>query len=185
MSAPHEWDAGFVGRLLGDLPAVLLAFVGAEKPDDRYTELLLDGHWAAYVATGWNGADQAARRLGVGAGYDLMHRVGAGLHNAMLEDENGERLTRVTVGGMGVESDSSVDLANLWIGSVAIEVELPLELDAGSPCYGPLTIGSGSARRSICRAASRCRTFPTLARPATSRHRSTCRNERARTQPQT
>ena len=138
MSAPHEWDAGFVGRLLGDLPAVLLAFVGAEQPESRLTELNLDGRWAAYIATGWNGSDQAARRLGAGAGYDLMHRVAAGLHNAMLLDENGERLTRVTVDGMGVETDSAVDLANLWIGSISIAVELPMELEEGSPCFGPL-----------------------------------------------
>ena len=138
LSAPHEWDGGFVQRLIGDLPAVLVAFVGAEKPDDRYTELNLDGRWACYIATGWNGSDQAARRLGSGAGYDLMHRVGATLHNAMLLDENGERLTRVTVDGMGVETDSALDIANLWIGSVSVEVELPMELDPGSPCFGPL-----------------------------------------------
>ena len=30
MSAPHEWDAGFVQRLLTDVPAILVAFLGGE-----------------------------------------------------------------------------------------------------------------------------------------------------------
>ena len=140
MSAPHEWDAGFIGRLLGDTPAILIAFLGAEPYDDTKTAtvLICDGKWAAYVCVGWNGADQKSRRLGAGAGFDLMHRAAAVLHTAILKDENGERLPIVQVEGLGVETDSAVDLANLWIGSIAISVELPLELDPGERCYGPL-----------------------------------------------
>ena len=37
-----------------------------------------------------------------------------------------------------METDSALDIANLWIGSIAISVELPLELDPGERCYGPL-----------------------------------------------
>ena len=140
MSAPHEWDGGFVQRLLGDVPAILVAFVGGTPFDDTATSTLLDvkGQWSVYVVTGWNGRDQAARRLGVGAGFDLMHRAAAVLHTAILLDENGERLPQVAVEGLGVESDSAIDISNLWIGSIAISVELPLELLPTESCYGPL-----------------------------------------------
>ena len=137
-SAPHEWDSGFVTRLLDATPAILIAFLGADDPDSKLTSLNLDGRWAAYVCVGWNGQDQAARRLGAGAGFDLMHRAAASLHNAVLTEENGERLPIVAVDGLAVETDSALDIANLWIGSIAITVELPLDLDPGERCYGPL-----------------------------------------------
>ena len=140
MSAPHEWDGGFVQRLLGQTPAVLVAFLGGEPYDDTETSTILQckGAWGVYIAVGWHGAGQAERRLGAGAGFDLMHRVAAALHAARLMDENGEPLPQATVGGLGVETDSALDLANLWIGSVAVSVELPLELVEGDACYGPL-----------------------------------------------
>lgn len=140
MSAPHEWDGGFVTRLLDDTPAILIAFLGAEPYDDTKTSTVLEceGKWAAYVCVGWNGSDQKARRLGAGAGFDLMHRAASVLHTARLLDENGERLPQAQVEGLGVETDSALDIANLWIGSIAISVELPLELDPGERCYGPL-----------------------------------------------
>ena len=40
--------------------------------------------------------------------------------------------------GLAVETDSALDLANLWIGSIAITTELPLELLPTDACYGPL-----------------------------------------------
>ena len=138
MSAPHEWDGGFVQRLIDATPAILIAFLGADEPDSRLTELNLDGRWAAYVCVGWNGQDQKARRLGAGAGFDLMHRAASVLHTAILTEPDGSRLPQVNVDGLGVEADSALDLANLWIGSIALTVELPLALDPGERCYGPL-----------------------------------------------
>ena len=99
---------------------------------------MLDGHWAAYVCVGWNGSDQKARRLGAGAGFDLMHRAAAAIHSAVLTEANGERLPIATVDGIGVETDSAYDIANLWIGSISIAVELPLPLLESDACYGPL-----------------------------------------------
>ena len=117
-SAPHQWDDGFIQRLLSEVPALLVAFVGGEPFDDTATSTLLvvKGQWSIFVVTGWNGRDQAARRLGAGAGFDLMHRAAAALHGARLKDENGELLPQVQVEGLGVESDSSIDISNLWIG---------------------------------------------------------------------
>ena len=139
-SAPHQWDDGFIQRLLSEVPALLVAFVGGEPFDDTATSTLLvvKGQWSIFVVTGWNGRDQAARRLGAGAGFDLMHRAAAALHGARLKDENGELLPQVQVEGLGVESDSSIDISNLWIGTIAVSVELPLELLPGDACYGPL-----------------------------------------------
>ena len=140
LSAPHEWDAGFIQRLLGDVPAILVSFLGGEPYDDTSTSLVLDvmGKWGVYVVTGWNGRDQAERRLGVGAGFDLMHRAAAVLHTAQLADERGNRLPQVQVEGLGVETDSAIDISNLWVGSIAVFVELPLELLPTEDCYGPL-----------------------------------------------
>ena len=140
LSAPHEWDAGFVQRLLTDVPAILVAFLGGEAFEDTTTSTLLDvsGKWSVLICTGWNGRDQASRRLGVGAGFDLMHRAAAVLHTAILTDASGNRLPQVAVEGLGVETDSALDLANLWVGSIAVSVELPLELLPSESCYGPL-----------------------------------------------
>ena len=140
LSAPHSWDAGFIQRLFSDVPALLVAFLGVEPYDDIKTSTVLDvvGKWGVYVCTGWNGADQAARRLGTGGGYDLMHRAAAILHTAILTDATGERLPQVQVEGLGVETDSATDLANLWVGSIALSIELPLELLPSENCYGPL-----------------------------------------------
>lgn len=140
LSAPHEWDAGYVQRLVSKTPAVLVAFHGGDQYDDGGTSNTLDlaGKWSAYIVVGWNSADQAARRIGAGAGFDLMHRVAAILHTAILEDENGERLPSVRVEGVGVETDSALDIANLWIGTVALDINLPLPLLETEACYGPL-----------------------------------------------
>ena len=140
MSAPHEWDNGFIQRLLTVTPAVLVAFLGAEPYGDTATSTTLSmaGKWAAYVVVGWNGQDQKAQRIGAGAGFDLMHRAAAAIHGAILTEPNGERLPQSTVEGLLVRSDSAIDLSNLWIGEIAVSVELPLELLEGDACYGPL-----------------------------------------------
>ena len=132
--------AGFIQRLLTDLPAVLVAFIGAEPYHDTATSttLALVGKWSVYVAVGWNGADQRARRLGAGAGFDLMHRTGAAIHSAILREPNGDRLPQTIVEGMAVATDSAVDIANLWVGEIAVSVEMTLELLEGDACYGPL-----------------------------------------------
>ena len=137
-SAPHEWDQGYIQKLLTTTPTILIAFLGADDPDSKLTELNLNGRWAAYVAVGWNGADQKARRLGAGAGFDLMHRAAAALHNAVLREPNGNRLPMVKVDGLAVEADSAVDIANLWIGSISLGIEVPLPLLPADACYGPL-----------------------------------------------
>ena len=140
MSSPHEWDSGFVSRLLTVTPAVLVAFLGAEPYGDTATSTTLDmiGKWGVYICTGWHGADQKMRRIGAGAGFDLMHRAAAALHSAILKEPNGERLPQTTVEGLQVLTDSAIDLSNLWIGEIAVSVDLPLELLEGDACYGPL-----------------------------------------------
>ena len=115
----------------------LVAFLGGDEPSDS-TSLDLAGKWGVYVVVGWNGQDQKARRIGAGAGFDLMHRAAAALHAAILTEPNGERLPISRVEGLQVLSDSSTDLANLWIAEIAVAVELPLELVESDACYGPL-----------------------------------------------
>ena len=140
LSAPHGWDNGYIQRLFNDVPALLVAFLGGEPFDDTKTSTVLDlaGKWGVYCAVGWNGVGQKERRRGVGAGFDLMHRAASVLHTAILTDAKGNRLPQVQVEGLGVETDSAVDLANLWVGSIALNIELPLELLPTEDCYGPL-----------------------------------------------
>ena len=42
------------------------------------------------------------------------------------------------VEGLGVETDSAIDISNLWVGSIALDINLPLDLDPSELCYGPL-----------------------------------------------
>ena len=67
-----------------------------------------------------------------------MHRAAAALHAAVLAEPNGERLPISQVEGLQVRADSATDLSNLWIGEIAVSVELPLELMPTDLCYGPL-----------------------------------------------
>ena len=137
-SGPREWDNGYLQKLLGVTPAIVVAFVGADDYGATSTVLKLSGKWGIYICTGWNGKGQAERRLGAGAGFDLMHRAASVLHTAFLEDAKGNRLPQVQVEGLGVETDASLDISNLWVGSIAVAVELPLELLPTEDCYGPL-----------------------------------------------
>ena len=138
LSAPHEWDQGFLDRLINVTPAVLVAFLGAEPLPGKETALTLDGKWGVYIVTGWDGRGQKARRLGAGAGFDLMHRAAAAIHNAILREPNGDRLPQTLVDGLEVRTDSALDIANLWVGEVSVSVELPLDLLETDACYGPL-----------------------------------------------
>ena len=139
-SAPHEWDNGYLRRLISSPPSVLVAFLGGEAYDDTTTSttLKLAGKWGAYVVVGWNGANQKERRIGAGAGFDIMHRAAAAIHGAILTEPNGDRLPQTTVEGLQVRSDSAIDISNLWIGEIAVAVELTLELQESDACYGPL-----------------------------------------------
>ncbi len=139
-SSPHSWDDGYLQRLLGALPAIRVAFTGADPYDDTATSTVLDmvGTWEAYICTGWNGTSQEERRKGAGAGFDLLHRAAAALHTAILKDEVGNRLPQVVVDGIEIVSDSALDISNLWVAGIRLKVELPLELVEGDACYGPL-----------------------------------------------
>ena len=137
-SGPHEWDGGYVQRLLTSTPAIRVVFMGAEPHTDTATSTSLNmlGKWAAYVIVGWNGQNEKERRIGAGAGYDLLHRTASALHSAILTDDNGDRLPIASVTGLDVLADSALDLSNLWIAAVEISVEVPLDLMP--ECTGPL-----------------------------------------------
>lgn len=137
-SAPHSWDGSYVQRLVPKTPAVLLAFLGAQ-PDvegGRSTSLILRASWGCYAVIGWNGQSQEQRRLAVDGGYDIVTRVAPIIHSAIIEDPARQRLPIPEVTAIDVLTDSSLDLANLWICEVLIEVELPLEIPFD--CVGPL-----------------------------------------------
>ena len=137
-SAPHEWDDGYIQKLLATTPTILIAFLGADEPNTKLTELNLDGHWGAVVCVGRDGRGQEARRLAAGAGFDLLHRAAAALHGAVLTEPNGDRLPMVKVNRLAVEADSAVDRTSLWIATIHLEIELPLPLLPTDNCYGPL-----------------------------------------------
>ena len=137
-SGPHEWDGAYVQRLLTATPAIRIVFMGAEPYSDTATSTSLNmlGKWAAYVIVGWNGQNEKERRIGAGAGYDLLHRTASALHSAILTDDNGDRLPIASVTGLDVLADAALDLSNLWIAAVEISGELPLDLMP--ECTGPL-----------------------------------------------
>ena len=137
-SAPSEWDTGFIQRLIPSTPAVLLAFLGAEPHADgeKTTSLNLMASWGCYAAIGWNGSSEQHRRLAIDGGYDIVARVAPILHNAIIEDPARQRLPIPEVVKIQTLTDSSVDIANLWVCEMLVEVELPLDIP--EPCIGPL-----------------------------------------------
>ena len=135
-SGPHEWDGSYVQRLLTSAPAIRVVFMGASEYAQQSSSLVLAGKWTAYVAVGWHGKDEKARRLGPDGGLDLLHRTASALHNAILMEADGSRLPICSVTGLDVLADSAFDLNNLWIAAVEITVELPLDLLP--ECIGPL-----------------------------------------------
>ena len=139
-SSPHSWDDGYLQRLLGDLPAIRIAFTSADPYDDTATSTVLDmmGIWECYVCTGWNGTGQVERRKAVGGGFDLLHRAAAALHTAILKDQAGNPLPQVHVDGIEVVSDSSLDISNIWVAAIRLKIDLPLELLPSESCFGPL-----------------------------------------------
>ena len=137
-SGPHAWDGAYVQRLLNSTPAIRVVFLGAESLGETATTLAMAGKWSVIVITGWNGGDEASRRLGPDAALDLLARAAGALHSAVLEDDAGERLTIVDVDGIEVLSDGSADLADLYIAEIGITIELPIEIP--EVCQGPLDL---------------------------------------------
>ena len=138
-SGPFEWSGAYVQKLLAAAPALRVVFLGAGEFDgDKLTTLNLKGRWAVLCVTGWQGGDEASRRLGTGAGYDLLHRAASVLHSAVLTDEVGDRLPIADVDGIEVLTDAAMEEAGLWVGAISVAVELPLELLETENCYGPL-----------------------------------------------
>ena len=145
-SGPFEWSGAYVTALLDAAPAVRVCFMEADEYDDTRTATNLDmaGRWAVLVVTGWRGGDEASRRLGTDAGYDLLARVTAAIHGASLKDENGQplesdygdRVPNPGVMRMDVLTDAALEQTGLWVGAVTVAQPLPLNLPPD--CQGPL-----------------------------------------------
>ena len=139
-SGPHEWDGAYVQKLLAAAPAIRVVFAGAEPHGDtaNSTELNMDGRWMAYIVVGWNGRGEEARRIGAGAGHDLLHRAASVIHSAILTDGVGDRLPIPAVYGIDILADAALDRVQLWVAAITVVVELPLPLLDTENCYGPL-----------------------------------------------
>ena len=135
-SGPHSFDGSYVQRMLSSLPAIRIVFLGCDKYPDATTSLSLAGRWSIILAVGWHGAGQEARRIGPGAGLDLLARAAGALHAAVLKDEHGERLPLIQVDSIEVLSDGAQDIANLWVAEIAVTIEIPIEIPPD--CVGPL-----------------------------------------------
>ena len=135
-TGPHSFDGSYVQRMLSSLPAIRIVFLGCDKFPEATTSLSMAGKWSIILAVGWHGASSEARRIGPGAGLDLLARVAGALHAAVLKDEDGERLPLIQVDSIEVLSDGAQDLANLWVAEIAVTIEVPIEIP--EICQGPL-----------------------------------------------
>ena len=135
-SGPHSFDGSYVQRMLSSLPAIRIVFLGCEKYPESTTSLSLAGRWSIILAVGWNGASEEARRIGPGAGLDLLARAAGAFHAAVLKDEHGERLPLIQVDSIEVLSDGAQDIANLWVAEIGVTIEVPIEIPPD--CVGPL-----------------------------------------------
>ena len=128
-SGPGAISGSYVARLLSNLPAVRIVFLGGENTDPAGTGLKVDGSWAAIVFTGWKGGAEKHRRIGVDAAYAILARLSAIYHSAMLQDENGENISRVEVHQIENLWSSSWDLANIAAFSIRLETDLSLDIE--------------------------------------------------------
>ena len=80
-SGPGALDGGYIQRLLNNLPAARICFLGADTPEPPSTDLTVDASWAALIFTGWQGGDERSRRIGVDAAYAIISRLAPIYHN--------------------------------------------------------------------------------------------------------
>ena len=138
MSAPHEWGFGIRSK----------ADRGHAGNPDRLPRGRSTGFGAHLIEPRWKMGRLCLHRLerlrSKGAATRRGRRVrphAPGRGGAPQRgSDRGKRkpAAHSDVEGLAVETDSALDIANLWIGSIAIVVELPLPLLESDACYGPL-----------------------------------------------
>ena len=130
---PGEFDGEYLQSLLGDLPAVRIAWMEGTVMDN--TAVDIDSRWRVYVVTGWKGGTPMTRRVGVGAAFAIIETIVPLLHAAKLKDSEGT-LATVRV----------VKCSNLWSGQLnqsglaiyEIELMTPDQIDIPPAKEGPL-----------------------------------------------
>ena len=126
-SGPAEWSGLYTQRLLGELPAIRVVFLGGEVENSTYVSL--DANFIVYVVVGWRGQDDDARRHGAGMAYELLHNVIPLLHSCDLEDEQGNRLSRLTVENVETLTDAPSDTMSLAVYAVTVVAQIPMDPD--------------------------------------------------------
>ena len=122
-SGPGEWSDAYLARVVGQAPAIRVAFLDAAARDKG--SLTLDSRWAVYVLTGWSGGDQRTRRRGAGdriGAYRAVEVIAPWLHRMVIPDVGRCQVAAVT---------------NLWTGELdkkglalfAIGLAVTIDLD--------------------------------------------------------
>ena len=127
-SGPGNLDGAYITRLLGNLPAVRIVFLGGSNPSPASTALTVDASWSALVFTGWEGGDERSRRIGVDAANAIIARLAAIYHSVLLKDETGEPISRIEVHDIENLWSSAWDLANVAVYSITLESDLILDI---------------------------------------------------------
>ena len=128
-SGPCALDGGYIRRLLGNLPAVRVVFLGGDNPEPSSSFLNAEASWAVLVFTGWQGGNEKSRRVGVDAAYAILSRLAPIYHNALIEDETGAPISRVEVNEIENLWSSAWDLSNVAVYSIGLESTLVLDIE--------------------------------------------------------
>ena len=131
---PGEFDGEYLQSLLGDLPAVRLAW--REGDIEGSSVVNIDSRWSVYVVTGWRGGTSLTRRIGVGAAYAILETIVPLLHGARLSDAEGALPTvRVSkVSNLWSGQQNAVGIAIYEIDLMTPD-QLDIPLDKQSPFH--------------------------------------------------
>ena len=127
-AGPGEWSDAYLARLISEMPALRVAFIGGEARNNSFLDL--ESAWMIYIATGWSGQSEKDRRRGrsgaIGS-YRAASLLAPWLQGTVIPD----------VGGVSV-----VAITNLWNGMLdrkglsllSIRLSIPINLDTQIDC---------------------------------------------------
>ena len=130
-SGPGEWSEDYLKRVVEDVPAVRVAWLGGAGREA--TMLTLDTRWAVYVLTGWDGGTQHTRRRGrtgeIGA-YRATELLAPRLHTALIPD-----VGRVRVASVENFWTGAIDRKGLALYAVILDIAIPMDVEIGEGEY--------------------------------------------------
>ena len=128
-SGPGEWSDDYLARVIRVLPAIRVAFLGAQSRDNQCLDM--SSRWIIYIVTGWSGQKEQPRRRSQGSTlgtYRAATLLAPWLHDYVIGEDSGQ-----------VKVDR---IDNLWMGKLdrkgaalmSLTLSIPMHFDAQIDC---------------------------------------------------